>query len=132
MANYITDISLPEGIKTNARVVFIINNGEVITGNIVETSDGRYFLTACHLFHKIGLVDKDEFFKGIVGPENTSTGIWPFVKGKDNLRKILRALCDYRADRIPESEKVVISDDEKKPFTLSIRRKKGSTLNFKI
>lgn len=132
MYNYITDISVPDGVKNNASVVFILNNGEVIRGSIIEASGGRYFITTWQLLDKIGLVDKKGFFEEVVGPEYTSSGMWPCVKGKDNLRKILRALRDYRADRIPESEKVVISDDEKKPFTLSIRRKKGSTLNFKI
>lgn len=130
MENYIKHITFFK-IEDGNEVIFILDNRAELKGKIID-SNGWLFINVWTLFDRIGLIDPIKFFKDTVGEENIKTGLWPYVKGKDNLRKILKALCYYRADRIPESEKVVISDDERKPFTLSIRKNKGSTLNFRI
>lgn len=131
MKNYIKHILTFFKIEDGNEVTFILDNGDELKGKIID-SNGWLFINAWTLFNRIGLTDPMKFFKDAVGEENVRTGLWPYVKGKDNLRKILNALCYYRADRIPESEKVVISDDERKPFTLNIKGKKRSTLNFRI
>lgn len=131
MANYIKKIDFPEEIKNNATIIFTLDNGEAVHGIFVYTPNG-FFITAWSLFDKIGLKNVMDFFTKVVGPENVSYGSWPYVKGEDNMHKILNALKDFRADRIPEDKKVIINDDEKKPFTLSVKNKRSTTLNFKL
>lgn len=131
MARYIKRIECPKGIMGNSAIAFILDNGEVIKETIIKETDG-FFTTAWALFDRIGLKDPIKFFSDIVGPENVSRGSWPYVRGEDNMHRVLNALSHYRADRIPESQKVVISDDGKKPFTLSVRSKRRLTLDFKL
>lgn len=130
MARYIKDIRISMGIKEGSVVTFVLDNEEITKGTII--GNNPYFINAWSLFKSIRLENPLEFFIDTVGEENVKAGGWPYVKGEHNLNKVLNALKAYRADRIPEDKKVIISDDEKKPFTLSMKKNKQTKLNFKL
>lgn len=119
-------------IEDNAVIKFHMSDGDCIKGRVIKSHNG-FFVSVLNMMSIIGLKNPIEFFSSIVGWEVISSGAWPFVQGRDNFIKVLNALTHYRSDRIPEDQKVIISDDEeKRPFTLSVMNNHKPSLNFKI